>query len=279
MKECSSRDSPMETSQIQKRKVKTNVENTQKVPYKEAIGSLLYLAGATRPDIAFAVNVLSRSQANPTYNDWKDVIRVLRYLTGESTIGLIYRAKSNELEGTTDSSFRDWNDSASTSGYVITLYGDAIAWRSHKQNHKSLSTCQAEYLAASEVCQELISLDKAVRDIIGSTFYSVTVWCDNTSAGKNTEIEGSHKLKDFDYTVSEVKENLRFREETGKKVPLAESNGDYVKSLVIEGKVKVKWVNTKDNIADLMTKPLNWKSHQELTGKILTSDLPKIKLK
>ena len=219
----------------------------------------------------------TRLQSNPTNDDWDDVKKVLKYLRGTSSTGLVYRSKSDDLEAATDSSFRDWNDSASTSGYVLSLYCDTIAWRSHKQNQATLSTCQAEYLAASEFCQEFMSRDKAMRDIIGKTFYPMTISCDITSAGKNTEMEGSHKLKDFDYPVEVVKENLRFREKTGKKLSLAESHGDYVKSLVIKGKLKIKWINTKENVTDIMMKPLNWKSHQKLASKVLKTNLSKIK--
>ena len=125
----------------------------------------------------------------------------------------------------------------------------------------------------SEACQELISIDKAIRDVTGKTFYPITVWCDNMAAVKNTEMEGSHKLKHFDYSVKTIQENLKFRELSGNKVPVAESHGDYIKQLVKEGKVKSKWVNTKENIADIMTKPLDWKRHQTLTQKILNTDI------
>ena len=256
MKERKPQKSPMETSQVKKRKMKDKSNFVEKVPYREAIGSLLYLAGATRPDITYAVNILARKQSNPSTEDWNDVTRIFRYLRGTSSVGLTYKGKNEKLEATTDSSFRDWNDSSSTSGYIITLYGDAIAWRSHKQNEKNLSTCGAEYLAMSEACRELISLDKAIREIIGRTFYPITIWCDNTSANRNTEMEGSHRLKHFDYPVKSIEENLRFREENGKTKPLVESHGDFVKDLVIKGKVKCKWIHSKGNIADIITKPL-----------------------
>ena len=272
MAECKPQNSPMETSQVQKRKIQKNSEYTPKVPYREAIGSLLYLAGASRPDIAYAVNVLSRSQMNPSSKDWEDVKRIFRYLKGTISLGLIYKAKSDDLMATTDASFKDWTDSSSTSGYIITLFDDTIAWRSHKQKSVTKSTCQAEYLAMSEVCDELISLDKAIREITGKTFYPITIQCDNMAAVKNTEMIGSHKLKGFDYSVEVVKENLKFREMTGKRKEMDKTHGDYVKQLVTEGKVKSKWINTKENTADIMTKPLEANRHKMLTAKIINID-------
>ena len=277
MKTCKPQNSPMESRQVQNRKHKNNSDfpsqiYTPKVPYREAIGSLLYLAGATRPDIAFSVNMLARRQVDPTADDWESVKRIFRYLRGTTNLGLTYRAKSDNLEAASDASFRDWNDSTSSSGYVISLYGDTIAWRSHKQSHVTTSTCEAEYLAMSDTCKELISLDKAIRNVTGKTYYPIKLWCDNMAAGKNTEMEGCHKLKNFDDKVEKIKENLRFREQNGTKVPMGVTHGDYVKLLVLEGKIKTGWINTKENIADIMTKPLEWRSHHKLTKKIHNSD-------
>ena len=103
------------------------------MPYREAIGSLLYLAGVTRPDIAYAVNYLARKQQNPTENDWEEIKRIFRYLKGTKYLGIIFKAEEDELEAFTDSSFSDNYDSTSTGGYVIKLFGDPIAWRSYKQ--------------------------------------------------------------------------------------------------------------------------------------------------
>ena len=68
-----------------------NLERINNVPYREA-GSLLYLATTTRPDITYAVNILSRSQMEPTENDWRHVKRVFRYLKGTMNLGLVYSA-------------------------------------------------------------------------------------------------------------------------------------------------------------------------------------------
>ena len=179
------------------------------------IGSLLYLADATRPNISYVVIFLSRKQKPPTENDWKDVKRILRYLRGTSDLGLTFRAKGNKLEAFTDASFRDCEDSTFTSGYIIKLYGDTIAWRNHRQSYVTFSTCQAEYLAMSESCQEVIWLDKAIRDVTGKTSYLVTVQCDNMYVGKHTQMDRAHKLKSFDDSVPEIKRKLRERETIG----------------------------------------------------------------
>ncbi|XP_033212170.1 secreted RxLR effector protein 161-like [Belonocnema kinseyi] len=176
----------MVTRQVKNRELrtseKTSATKSSSFPYREAIGSLLYLAGATRPDISFAVNYLSRKQASPTEEDWKEVKRIFRYLRGTTGRGLIFRAQGEKLEAHTDSSFRDCEESQSTRGYVVKLFGDTVAWRSHKQPHSGLSTCLAEYLVMTEVWQELISLNKALRDITGYSFYPATIKCDNKSA-------------------------------------------------------------------------------------------------
>ena len=277
MKDCKSRGTPMVTRQVKNRELRDeeNLDRLEdrlhktKAPYREAIGSLLYLAGATRPDIAFAVNYLSRRQLDATEDDWKNVKRIFRYLRGTSDLGLTYKAKDESLEAITDASFRDWSDSSSTGGYIIKLFGDPIMWRSHKQTYVTLSTCQAEYLAMSEACQELVSLDKAIRDITGKTMYPVTIWCDNKSAIDCTQKDGNHKLKNFDDPLEEIKNNLEDREKTGSKSHMATTHGDYIKSCVSEGKVIPRWVSTKQKEADVMTKPLPSDAHKYLRNKIL----------
>lgn len=136
MDESKPQGTPMVTRQVTNRELKRRledstaeelVEQSENIPYREAIGSLLYLAGTVRPDIAFSVSYLARKQMFPTLDDWKDVKRVFRYLKGTKNFDLMYRGKEEKLEAMTDASFRDCRDSASTSGYILRLFGDTIA--------------------------------------------------------------------------------------------------------------------------------------------------------
>ena len=279
MLETKPKSTPMITRQVKNREIRDReteitsekTKSEPKAPYREAIGSLLYLASATRPDISFAVSYLSRKQLNPSLDDWVDVKRIFRYLRGTMELGLTFRAESKSLEASTDASFRDCEESHSTGGYVIKLFGDTVAWRSHKQSYVTLSTCQAEYLAMSDACQELVSLDKAIRDMLGKTMFPVTIWCDNKSARDCTQMEGNHRLKNFDDDLETIKFKLleRERERTGTKCHMGETHGDYIKLCVKLGKVEVKWIASSENEADMMTKPLTLKAHTALRDKIL----------
>ena len=155
---------------------------------------------------------------------------------------------------------------------VIKLFGDPIIWRSHKKTYLTLSTCQAEYLAMSDASQELVSLDKAIRDTIGKTMYLVTIWCDNKLAIDCTQMDGSHKFKNFDYDLETIRMNLESREKSGSKSHMTVTHGDYIKSCVLEGKVIVRWISTKENEADIMTKPLPIDTHKYLRDKIMISE-------
>ncbi|XP_045471684.1 RE1-silencing transcription factor A-like [Harmonia axyridis] len=94
-------------------------------------------------------------------------------------------------------------------------YKDVIAWISHNQTNVTLSTCRAEYLAMSYAYQELISLDKVLRIVIGKLMFPITVWCDNISPGDCTKKDGSHKLKVFDDHLEEINDDLQHREKSG----------------------------------------------------------------
>ena len=273
MKQCVPKLAPMFTRQNYTKRQKKQIQSEipkPKFPYREAIGSLLYLAGGTRPDISFAVNVLSRQQTSPNIDDWEDVLTLLQYIRATTKLGLKYSGDTDYMEAYTDASFADWSDNTSTGGYLILMYGDPVNWRSHKQTGVNLSTGKAEYMAMSDLCREIIFLDKAQREITGKYFYPVQVWCDNEAAVKNAQMEGSHRLNDFDDDIETIKENLKYRERTGVRKEISEKHGDYVKQLVVkEGKIQTGWVHTSQNIADIFTKPLEYHKHIELTNKML----------
>jgi len=124
-------------------------------PYAALVGSLLYLSLTTRPDIAHAVGMLTRYTAKPTMAHWVAAKRVLRYLHGTVDLGITYGAAQQswgeELFGFCDADWSgDLDSRRSTTGFVFTFYGGAIAWGSRLQRSVALSTAEAEYMAAAE---------------------------------------------------------------------------------------------------------------------------------
>jgi hypothetical protein len=111
---------------------------SQKYPYMEAIGALMYLANYTRPDIAFATNLLARFSQEPTKRHWFGIKQIMRYLGGTIDMGLYYRRKEPHTQGTmigyADAGFMsDPHRGRSQTGYVFMAASAAISWRSTKQ--------------------------------------------------------------------------------------------------------------------------------------------------
>ncbi|GAA0166349.1 hypothetical protein LIER_40172 [Lithospermum erythrorhizon] len=124
------------------------VDETQ---YKQIVGSLMYLT-STRPDIMFATGFISRYMSKPTDLHLQLAKRILRYLKGTQEHGIFYqRGPGNgEFIAYTDSDYAgDHEDRKSTSGYVFMMSSGAIAWSSRKQPIVTLSTTEAEFVAAT----------------------------------------------------------------------------------------------------------------------------------
>ena len=101
--------------------------------YSQIIGSLMYLASATRPDISFVVSKLSRFVSNPGDDNWHALERVMRYLKGTMSYGIHYAGYPKVLEGYSDSNWIfDIDEIKATSGYVFTLGGGVVSWKSCK---------------------------------------------------------------------------------------------------------------------------------------------------
>ncbi|KAJ9536138.1 hypothetical protein OSB04_un000681 [Centaurea solstitialis] len=154
-----------------------------KVPYASAVGSLMYAMVCTRPDLAHCVGVVSRFLANPGRSHWTAVKTAFRYLKGTEAHGLIFGLHNDcEIVGFCDSDYAGDRDGwRSTSGYVYTLGGTAISWRSRLQSIVALSTTEAELIAAVESAKEAIYLKELLNDL-GFEQPSVRIFCDNQSA-------------------------------------------------------------------------------------------------
>ena len=114
-------------------KTPQEVEDMRRVPYASAVGSLMYAMLCTRPDICFAVGIVSRYQSNPGFAHWIAVKNILKYLRRTRNYVLVYGNKDLILTGYTDSDFQtDIDSRRSTSGSVFTLNRGAVVWRSIK---------------------------------------------------------------------------------------------------------------------------------------------------
>ena len=203
--------------------------------YQSAVGSLLYLAMATRPDIAFAVSNVAKFSAQPTKQHWTAVKRILRYLRGTADYGLVFTPNvSGDCVGYSDADWGgDLDDRKSTSGYLFLISGGAVSWRSKKQTCVALSTAEAEYVALASAAQEATWIRQLTAVLENRPQETVTVFEDNQSAicmAKNPQFHGRSKHISIKY--------------------------HFVRDQVDKGTVKLKYCPTKEMIADMMTKGL-----------------------
>ncbi|XP_075110465.1 secreted RxLR effector protein 161-like [Nicotiana tabacum] len=128
-----------------------------RIPYASAVRAIMYTMICTRLDVAYALGVTSRYQANPGEEHWKVVKTILKYLRRTKDQFLIYGDSELKLEGYTDASFSsNRDDSKSISAYVFTLNGGAVSWNSSKQATAADSVTEAEYVVASEASKEVV---------------------------------------------------------------------------------------------------------------------------
>ena len=207
------------------------------VPYSQLVGALMYLAVATRPDIAHSVGVLARFSANPGPAHWTALKHLCRYLQGTKDYKLTY--EPDPQQGETFSTFADADyggdvDSRrSTSGMVVKMGSGAISWASKLQPVVTLSTTEAEYLSAVSAGQEILWLRSLFSEMGFEIKGASTLHLDNQSAiavTRNPEHHGRMKHLDVRY--------LWLR--------------DYVKA----GHISVGYIPTASMPADIMTKAL-----------------------
>ncbi|XP_075492394.1 secreted RxLR effector protein 161-like [Primulina tabacum] len=135
---------------------KNRAEPVSQLEYSRIIGSLMYITNCTRPDIACAVNKLSCFTSNSSDEHRKTLKRVLRYLKHTSEYGLHYTRYPAVLEEYCDSNWiSDNKDSKSTSGYIFSIGGGAVSWRSSKQTCIARSTMESEFIALDKAAEEV----------------------------------------------------------------------------------------------------------------------------
>ena len=187
MKDCNPVSTPTEFGlKLNKDHEGKKVDNTN---YKQIVGSLMYLT-ETRPDIMYYVSLISRYMENPTEMHLLAAKRILRYLQGTRDFGLFYKkGKKLELFGFTDSDcVGDQDDRRSTSGYVFMLGTGAVSWSSKKQQIVTLSTTEAEFIAATACACQAIWLRRILEELQFKQVEATTVFCDNNSAIKLSRI-------------------------------------------------------------------------------------------
>lgn len=205
-----------------------------RVPYASAVGSLMFAMICTRPDIAQAVGAVSRYMANPGREHWNTVKRILRYIKGTSNVALCYGGSELTVRGYVDSDFAgDLDKSKSTTGYVYKLAGGAVSWMSKLQKVVALSTTEAEYMAATQACKESIWIQRLLEEL-GHKQEKIVLFCDSQSAlyiAKNPAFHSRTKHIRVQY--------------------------HFVREVVEEGTVDMQKIHTNENLADVMTKPVN----------------------
>nr|GEU54414.1 retrovirus-related Pol polyprotein from transposon TNT 1-94 [Tanacetum cinerariifolium] len=132
-----------------------DVERMSKVPYANTVGSLMYLIVCTRPDLAYAVSVVSRYLANLGKNHWEAVKWILKYLRGSTNVGLVYgtnRGNHVNITGFVDLDYaKDPNKGRYTTGYAFLVQGCVVSWKATLQHVVALSTTETEVLEAKTV--------------------------------------------------------------------------------------------------------------------------------
>ena len=154
-------------------------------PNTSAVASLMYTMLCTRPNICYAMGIMSRYQSNLSFEHWTAIKHILKYLNRNKHYFLVFGGEDLTVQGYTNSDFQyDIDDRKSIFGFVFTLGKGAISWRSCKQDTTADSTTKAEYIAASEAVKEAVWIHKFIQEleVVHSIESPITIYCDNSGA-------------------------------------------------------------------------------------------------
>ncbi|XP_062542059.1 uncharacterized protein LOC134210052 [Armigeres subalbatus] len=230
-------------------KSQKEIEEMKRIPFKEAVGCLSFVAQITRPDIAYALNAVSQFSSNPGRQHWEAVKKIMRYLKRTSLKKLEYTNHGpRDLVGFSDA---DWggdpDNRKSTTGYVFTLQGGAISWNVKKQPTVALSSCKAEYMALSCTIQEPMRWNNSRSQM--SEDRPIFVKCDNQAAISIAN-NGS-------YNPRTKHVSIRYH---------------FVHDSLEQGVVQLDYLPTKEQPADGFTKPLAVQKQRQFCELLGVSD-------
>ena len=205
------------------------------VTYQSMVGSVLYAAIATRPDISQAVGVVSKYSSEPTEGHLTAVKRILRYVKGTADLAITYkRSEDTPLFGYSDADWAgDLDDRHSTTGNMFQMAGGPISWLSKKQAMVTLSTAEAEYVALSTAAQEAVWLRQLLKDFKVPLEQPTLIKEDNQGAmaiARNPVSHGRTKHIDIRY--------------------------HFIREAIQERKIFLEYCPIEDMLADLLTKPI-----------------------
>jgi transposase InsO family protein len=240
MKDCHPQPSPCDPSAVITEA--NNVPLPDNIPYRQAVGCLIYLATSTRPDLCFAVNQASRHLSSPTMFDWIQVKRIFRYLAGTKSFGVSF--DSNTPFRLTAYADADWggdiDSRRSTTGFTLMLSGGCISWKSQLQKTVALSSMEAEYMSASQASQEIIWTRNILADLGYEQKEPTLLYEDNQSCIALTKESRYHKrAKHID---------LKYH---------------FIRQTILKQQIALKYCPSAEQKADILTKPLSRVKHQE----------------
>lgn len=236
----------------------------QRWDYRAAVGALNYLLSMSRPDLAYAVHQCARFGNDPKLSHEAAVKRICRYLKGTQNEGLLLKPDmSKSFECYVDADWAgNWNQEMandpscaySRTGYLITYAGCPIIWGSKVQSLIALSTTEAEYIALSTALREVISMMNLLEELNGMgitiPFSQPKIFC-RTFEDNSACIELAKEPKLRPRTKHLAVRLHHFREH------------------VLSGKISIEYVNTKQQLADIFTKPIEAGAFKYLRKKIM----------
>jgi hypothetical protein len=210
-----------------------DIAKMKNVPYREAVGSLMYAAMGTRPDIAFATSTVAQFCENPGWMHWEAVKRIFRYLLGTKNLELVYGGERRGLEGYVDADGASQEHRRAISGYLFMVDGGAVSWSSKKQELVTLSTTEAEYVAQTHAAKEAIWLRRLLTELFGPLEGPTTLFSDSKSA--------IALAQDGHYHARTKHIDIRYH---------------FIRYVVDAGTIKLVYCSTDDMTADTLTKAL-----------------------
>ncbi len=215
-----------------------------KVPYQQAVGSLMYAMLCTRPDLAYPISVVSQHMANPSLEHWIAVKRIFRYLQGTLQFKLRFGGLSpQDVVGYCDADWAgDLEDRRSTTGFVFMMGGGATSWSSKRQPIIALSTTEAQYMASTQATKEAIWMTKLMKELgYMKEKKAMVIRCDNQGAISLTKNPTQHARKKH-----------------------IDVQHHFVREWVENGEVTFEYCSTKEMVADVLTKALPKERHYKL---------------